>query len=195
MEERTDTVLSPTGFYLKLTDKDKKLVDEVGNTDGNRRTNDAPEWALPMGINSDGHRASMIRRYEDDMAEDGMMQSGWISAENTGRSAEGYSETTYYGDRNDVGTPGHHGGGPLPVSLASFRPARDTATGEVVIRWTTESELNNAGFNILRSETKTGEFTVVNSKASSPDTARRLKSTPIRGRTPLRNPTSSTITR
>ncbi len=168
MEERTDTVLSPTGFYLKLTDKDKKLVDEVGNTDGNRRTNDAPEWALPMSINSDGHRASMIRRYEGDMAEDGMMQSGWISAENTGRSAQGYSETTYYGDRNDVGTPGHHGGGPLPVSLASFRPARDTATGEVVIRWTTESELNNAGFNILRSETKTGEFTVVNGKGIIP---------------------------
>ncbi len=168
MEERTDTVLSPTGFYLKLTDKDKKLVDEVGNTDGNRRTNDAPEWALPMGINSDGHRASIIRRYEGDMAEDGMMQSGWISAENTGRSAQGYSETTYYGDRNDVGTPGHHGGGPLPVSLASFRPARDTATGEVVIRWTTESELNNAGFNILRSETKTGEFTVVNGKGIIP---------------------------
>ncbi len=168
MEARTDTVLSATGFYLKLTDKDKKVVDEVGNTDGNRRTNDAPEWALPMGINSDGHRASIIRRYEDDMAADGMMQSGWISAQNTGRSAEGYSETTYYGDRNDVGTPGHHGGGPLPVSLASFRPARDTATGEVVIRWSTESELNNAGFNILRSETKTGTFTVVNSKGIIP---------------------------
>ncbi len=168
MEARTDTVLSPTGFYLKLTDKDKKVVDEVGNTDGNRRTNDMPAWALPMGINSDGHRASIIRRYEDDMAADGMMLSGWISAQNTGRSAEGYSETTYYGDRNDVGTPGHHGGGPLPVSLASFRPARDTATGQVVIHWTTESELNNAGFNILRSETKTGTFTVVNSKGIIP---------------------------
>ncbi len=168
MESRTDTVLSPTGFYLKLTDKDKKLVDEVGNTDGDRRTNDAPEWALPMGMNSDGHRVSIIRRYAGDMAEDGMMQSGWISAEKTGRSAEGYTEETYYGDRNDIGTPGHHGGGPLPVSLASFRPARDTATGEVVIRWTTESELNNAGFNILRSETKTGTFTIVNLKGVIP---------------------------
>ncbi len=168
MEARTDTVLSAAGFYLKLTDKDKKLVDEVGNTDGDRRTNDAPEWALPMGINSDGHRASIIRRYEGRKAEDGMDPSGWISAQDTGRSAEGYSETTYYGDKNDVSTPGHHGGGPLPVSLASFRPARDTATGQVVIRWTTESELNNAGFNILRSETKTGEFTVVNSKGIIP---------------------------
>ncbi len=168
MESRTDTVLSPTGFYLKLTDKDKKLVDEVGNTDGNRRTNDMPAWALPMGMNSDKHRASIIRRYDDGMAEDGMMRSGWVSAEKTGRSAEGYTEETYYGDRNDIGTPGHHGGGPLPVSLASFRPARDTATGEVVIRWTTESELNNAGFNILRSETKTGTFTVINGKGIIP---------------------------
>ncbi|MCY3552199.1 MAG: hypothetical protein OXH39_17185 [Candidatus Poribacteria bacterium] len=31
-----------------------------------------------------------------------------------------------------------------------------------MLKWTTESELDNAGFNILRSETKDGEFKVVN---------------------------------
>ena len=35
------------------------------------------------------------------------------------------------------------------------------ATG-VVIKWTTESELENAGFNILRGQTKNGTFKVVN---------------------------------
>ena len=49
---------------------------------------------------------------------------------------------------------------PLPVSLSHFR-AELTHAG-VVLRWVTESELNNAGFNILRSETKHGEFKVVN---------------------------------
>ena len=52
------------------------------------------------------------------------------------------------------------GGDPLPVSLSRFR-AELAETG-VVLKWATESELDNAGFNILRSETKDGEFKIVN---------------------------------
>lgn len=51
------------------------------------------------------------------------------------------------------------GGEPLPVTLSYFR-AEMTDTG-VVLRWITESELNNAGFYIYRSKTKDGEFKVV----------------------------------
>ena len=51
---------------------------------------------------------------------------------------------------------------PLPVTLSSFKAIR-TAEG-AVIHWTTESEVNNAGFNILRSRTKTGEFQKINVK-------------------------------
>ena len=50
----------------------------------------------------------------------------------------------------------------LPVTLSYFR-AEHTAAG-VVLKWTTESEIDNAGFYILRSETKDGEFKVVNPK-------------------------------
>ena len=49
----------------------------------------------------------------------------------------------------------------LPVNLSHFR-AEHTDTG-VILNWTTESELNNAGFYILRSKTKNGLFKVVNS--------------------------------
>ena len=48
----------------------------------------------------------------------------------------------------------------LPVTLSHFR-AELTDAG-VIIKWTTESELDNAGFNIMRSETKNGEFKVIN---------------------------------
>ena len=48
----------------------------------------------------------------------------------------------------------------LPVNLSRFR-ADYTDTG-VVLNWATESELNNAGFYIHRSETKDGQFKVVN---------------------------------
>ena len=51
---------------------------------------------------------------------------------------------------------------PLPVTLSRFRADR-IETG-VILKWTTESEIDNAGFNILRSETKDGIFKVVNSK-------------------------------
>ncbi len=49
---------------------------------------------------------------------------------------------------------------PLPVTLSHFR-AEHTDAG-VVLKWTTESEVDNAGFYIYRSETKDGEFKVVN---------------------------------
>ena len=48
----------------------------------------------------------------------------------------------------------------MPVSLSHFR-AELTGAG-VLLKWTTESELDNAGFYIYRSETKDGEFKVVN---------------------------------
>ena len=37
-------------------------------------------------------------------------------------------------------------------------------TDKVRVQWTTESELNNAGFNIYRSETRNGEFGKVNAE-------------------------------
>ena len=63
---------------------------------------------------------------------------------------------------DDIGTPGFIKGTPLPVNLSSFRPALEN--GEIVIRWTTESELDNAGFNILRSDSRDGEFKQVNTE-------------------------------
>ena len=49
---------------------------------------------------------------------------------------------------------------PLPVTLSHFR-AEHTNIG-VVLKWTTESEVDNAGFYIYRSQTKDGEFKVLN---------------------------------
>ena len=52
------------------------------------------------------------------------------------------------------------GGEPLPVRLSYFR-AELTDTG-VILKWTTESEVDNAGFYIYRSQTKDGKFKAVN---------------------------------
>ncbi len=54
------------------------------------------------------------------------------------------------------------GGTPLPVTLSHFR-AESTDAG-VLLKWTTESEIDNAGFYIYRSETKNGDFKRLNTK-------------------------------
>ena len=71
------------------------------------------------------------------------------------------AQATWYGTDTDHGTPGHTSNTPLPVELSFFRPTA-LEDGNVVIQWTTESELNNAGFNILRSDSRDGEFKQVN---------------------------------
>ena len=156
-----DTFLSAEGFYLKLTDRNGATIDEVGNTDGNRRTNDAPYWALSMS-REEGVRSSLIRRYTKGKSEakDGMASGNWVLAANVkGFVADG--EELHWGHAEDIGSPGYRKGGPLPVELSSFSVKR-TEKGAVVLSWTTESEVDNAGFNLRRSEKRASGFTLIN---------------------------------
>ncbi len=162
MHTARDPFLHPTeGFYIQLVDGGNNLVDEVGNLDGRTRTADAPAWELPDGWTEEGTRTSIIRRYRRGIADDGTRLDGWIAAAETSflYLLEKRIDT-WYGLRTDQGSPGVRAGRALPVQLSQFRPDR-TETGTVVINWATESEVDNAGFNILRSETRTGEFKVI----------------------------------
>ena len=150
-----NAVLSASGFSLQLYSPDGTLVDMVGNLDGRKRTKDAPKWELPSGRTEDRARTSLIRRYENNIALDGTEAAGWVRSADVQRLVN-----TYYGRQTDLGTPGYRRGGPLPVALSSFRSQRTEAG--VIVEWTTASELNNAGFNILRSQTRTGGFVKVN---------------------------------
>ena len=177
-------LLSTKAFKLTLWQKDAKTTDTPVDVAGNLGDDGTALWSLPlMAENADG-RSSIIRRYNtgpvlsdgtsDGVKQDGTLsvwlgpgselggegKAGWVLASESGLS----HHTTYYGNRDDIGTPGYRVGGALPVSLSTFRPERLKDTGEIVIRWITESELNNAGFNILRSETRDGAFTKINMK-------------------------------
>ena len=139
----------------------KAATDRVGNlgADG------AAAWALPM---DEGARSSILRRHVQVAIgpaepEDGTMMESWTLASDTGFAAPTHIRaSSYYGAANDVGTPGFRAGGALPVQLSHFRPARDKVTGAVVITWLTQSELNNAGFFIKRSQQRDGEFKIIN---------------------------------
>ena len=145
--------MSETAFKVTLMDKADVVVDTVGNMGAD------PAWDLPTIAEGEDGRSSLIRRYTEGAVGDGTVIGGWGLASES--LLVGAPEDTYYGGRDDQGTPGFRAGGPLPVSLSKFRPER-LDSGAVVIRWITESELNNAGFNILRSETRDGEFTKLN---------------------------------
>ena len=151
-----DTFLSTEGLYLKLTDREGELVDEIGNTDGDRRSDDAPAWALPLSY-VEGSRSSIVRRYDNDVARNGKKRASWVLASRI-RAIDG---ELYYGHAADLGTPGWRAGGALPVELSRFSVARNDA-GAVVLTWATESEVDNAGFNLRRSERRDSGFTLIN---------------------------------
>ena len=151
-----DTFLSTEGFYLKLTDRNENLVDEVGNRDSDRRSDDAPAWALPMSSEA-GSRSSLIRRYDNGVARPGQKRASWVLA----ARIKPFDERLHYGHAEDIGTPGHREGGALPVELSSFAMTR-TEAGAVVLTWITESEVDNAGFNLRRSEKRANGFTLLN---------------------------------
>ena len=151
-----DTFLSAEGFYLKLTDRNENLVDEVGNKDSDRRSDDAPAWALPLS-SEEGSRSSLIRRYDNGVALPGQKRASWILA----ARLKPFDERLHYGHAEDIGTPGHREGGALPVELSSFSMTRNE-TGAVVLTWTTESEVDNAGFNLRRSLKRASGFTLLN---------------------------------
>ena len=174
MNSRRDAFLHPTkGFHIQLVDGKNETADRVGNLDGRTRTSDKPTWQLPDGWTEDGNRTSIIRRYREynrrnqqysnkGIVHDGTRKDAWIPAAGTKFSYLRKKKIgTWYGISSDYGSPGIHAGGALPVQLSHFRPER-TEAGAVIIRWTTESEVDNAGFNILRSQTRTSGFKAVN---------------------------------
>ena len=132
---------------------------------GNLGADGAATWALPM---DEGARSSILRRHVQVSIgsaepEDGMMMDSWALASDTSFAQVTHIRaSSYYGSMDDVGTPGFRAGGALPVELSHFRPARNKDTGAVVITWSTQSELNNAGFYIKRSQQRDGEFQIIN---------------------------------
>ena len=150
------TFISTMAFMAALIPPQETGVLAYGDTAGNLDADAA--WDIPMSENG---RSSLIRRemLDDGMATMGTAANGWILASSTSLVS---GPATWYGSDEDAGTPGYDAGGPLPVELSHFRPARDKATGAVVITWSTQSELNNAGFFIKRSQQRDGQFQVIN---------------------------------
>ena len=168
--KRRYSLLSDMAFQITLAPP-AALITTAAAADatdvvGNLGADGAATWALPM---AEGHaRSSIIRRHVAGSVgpaepKDGEMMESWALASDTNFGKPMHlSAHSYYGLPIDVGTPGFRAGGALPVELSHFRPERQKDTRAVVITWSTQSELNNAGFFIKRSQQRDGEFKVIN---------------------------------
>ncbi len=151
------------GLVLELQDAEGNPIDRIGNL------NEENEiiWEIPMIVRE--KRISLIRRLKSIRSQEynftfGTKEFGWFPAEKVKRLTEERNQY-FYGRYTDIGAPGYRteDGVTLPVTLSSFR-AQLTKNGQIILNWVTESELDNAGFNILRSQSKQGPFVKVNRK-------------------------------
>ena len=167
--KRRYSLLSDMAFKITLAPPAALITTPAADaTDvvGNLGADGTATWALPM---AEGNaRSSIIRRHVAGSVgpaepKAGEMMESWVLASDTNFGKPMHlSAHSYYGLPIDVGTPGFRAGGALPVELSHFRPARSKETGAVVITWSTQSELNNAGFFIKRSRQRDGEFQIIN---------------------------------
>ena len=148
------SLISEMAFMISLRAPQTTALVEKGDEAGNLGMG----WEIPT---SEGGRSSLIRREMGDAGEImGTDAAGWVLASDT--NLDGAYRTTYYGNDEDSGTPGFNAGGALPVELSGFGAKRDPLTGAAVITWSTQSELNNAGFFIKRSQQQNSRFVIVN---------------------------------
>ncbi len=154
-------------FVLELQDANGTPIDRIGNIN----EQDQIAWKIPSRTRQWGntrHRISLIRRLKSVKSRKytfrfGMTAYGWFPANKVEKLTEKKRSEYFYGSPTDIGTPGYRteGADPLPVTLSYFAP-QVSEDGSVVLSWTTASELENAGFNIFRSEEKEGVFVKVN---------------------------------
>ncbi|MCG9126953.1 lamin tail domain-containing protein [Candidatus Poribacteria bacterium] len=169
--ENRNHLITRGGFSLKLLSPNDVLIDHISNLKQVEKLNeeiddeelddeeldDQIEWKLPLCL-IDGIRTSVIRRFDEGIPREGTLRRGWRRAVDSKNLIVG----NYYGNPNDLGTPGYRRGKPLPVELSHF--SARLSKNEVVVNWVTESEFNNAGFNILRSTSPSENFTKINTR-------------------------------
>jgi hypothetical protein len=92
----------------------------------------------------------------------------WSSTTYAGNPSNAWYVNFYSGGVNDTSKTGYYvravrGGqcSPTVINLSLFTATTKSA-GKVIVNWNTESETDNAGFNIYRSEAENGEYSKIN---------------------------------
>ena len=137
-----------SGIYLGNADDELLLIAADGQTEVDRVTwDDGINWPDPTG-------ASMV--FTGHATQDNNDATLWTTA-----------SEPWPGSAGDKGSPGYAGNDQsLPVQLRSF--SASWTGSSVVLQWETESETNNMGFELFRSEGDTLNFRRIASYQTHP---------------------------
>ena len=95
-----NTLIGSDGFFLQLIHPTGRVVDTCGTLDGDPETDDLPTWTLPDSKTLQGHRFSLLRRFDGDVRK-GTQATGWTPAITVAIGID-----AYYGHPSDISTPG-----------------------------------------------------------------------------------------
>ena len=95
-----NAIIGTDGFFLELIHPTGRVVDRCGNLDNDPTTKDSPTWTLPDSKTPEGHRFSLLRRFDGDVRK-GTEASGWLPA-----TGVAIGVNAYYGHPTDISTPG-----------------------------------------------------------------------------------------
>jgi len=147
---------SSTNEIIQLRDSDGNLVDEVNYDDASPWPSNNDQSSIYLNIPKDQMNATSNN--------DG---ANWaLSVDGVDGARTSVASGVWSG--GDVGSPGNIlGDNALPVSLSLFRAIG--GNGQVTLEWVTESEVNNVGFEIWRSESPSGQYVLLSSYRNNPD--------------------------
>ncbi len=147
---------SSTSEIIQLRDNNGNLVDEVNYDDASPWPSNNDQSSIYLNIPKDQMNATSNN--------DG---ANWaLSVDGVDGARTSVASGVWSG--GDVGSPGNIlGDNALPVSLSLFRAMG--GNGQVTLEWVTESEVNNVGFEIWRSESPNGQYTLLSSYRNNPD--------------------------
>ncbi len=159
-------VLSPGEYFLVLRSQSTFASEYPGvnlNTASDDGDNSAIEFMMHGNIYLNGGADYLVLRDAGGSVADrfGNSSETWTdnhAFERTGYPNSGTSVSAHWTDlgADKPGTPASGNDHSLPVELSLFKGRRQ---GEAIqLTWTTETEVDNHGFYVLRSRNKTGEF-------------------------------------
>jgi len=119
-------------------------------------------------FNTGGPNATIIRdgsdsvfTYQTNASAFTVPEGNYLALKITNNSSNSYSLQTG-GASSYCSAPNESQDYSLPVELASFNAT--AGNGNITLKWITESEIENLGFNIYRSTSRDGEFVMLNAK-------------------------------
>ncbi len=147
---------SSTNEIIYLRDNNGVLIDSVNYDDASPWPADNNQSSIYLSIPKDQMNATT----NNDGANWSLSQNG----------VDGAYNSTPFGvwDAVDTGSPGNIlGDAALPVVLSSFVAV--AGDGRVTLKWVTQSEVKNLGFEIWRAESQEEDFHLLSSYVNNPD--------------------------